>query len=77
MNGRGISSTIDYALSVKTPLGISDSYMFRNIYDDKICLYKIPIDTCLQGSTEYCKQFLEKYSHTNMINKFKDAILSI
>ena len=33
MVGRGISSTIDYALSVKKPLGISDSYMFRNIYD--------------------------------------------
>jgi hypothetical protein len=74
MHGRGVSSTIDYALSVKKPIGISDSYMFRNIYNDSICLYKVSIDECLQNSTEHCKQFLEKYSHANMINKFKEII---
>ena len=77
MYGRGVSSTIDYALSVKKPIGISDSYMFRNIYNDNICLYKISIDECLQRSTSHCSQFLEKYTHKNMINKFKDAILNI
>ena len=77
MYGRGVSSTIDYALSVKKPIGISDSYMFRNIYNDNICLYKISIDECLQRSTSHCSQFLEKYSHKNIINKFKDAILNI
>ena len=40
LHGRGISSTIDYALSVRRPLGISDSFMFRHIYSDEICLYK-------------------------------------
>jgi hypothetical protein len=74
LDARGISSTIDYALSVKKPIGISDSYMFRNIYNDNICLYKVSIEKCLQNSTEHCKQFLEKYSHANMINKFKDII---
>ena len=77
MHGRGISSAIDYAISVKKPIGISDSYMFRNIYNDSICLYKVPIEECLQNSTEHCKQFLEKYSHANMINKFKDLIESL
>ena len=74
MHGRGISSAIDYAISVKKPIGISDSYMFRNIYNDSICLYKVSIEECLQNSTEHCRQFLEKYSHANMINKFKDLI---
>ena len=74
MNGRGNSSTIDYALSVKKPIGISDSYMFRHIYNDKICLYNTSIAECLQTSTEYCNQYLEKYSHINIINKFKDII---
>lgn len=71
MVGRGISSTIDYALSVKKPLGISDSYMFRNIYSDTICLYKTSIQDCIQGSTEYCSKFLDKYSHSNMIDVFR------
>lgn len=75
MLGRGISSTIDYALSVKKPLGISDSYMFRNIYSDDISLYKNKIDICLNNSINYCSQFLEKYSHDNMINVFRSIII--
>ena len=74
MNGRGISSTIDYALSVKRPLGISDSYMFRNIYSDTICLYKTSIENCINVSTEYCSKFLEKYSYPIMINTFRDIL---
>jgi hypothetical protein len=76
MNGRGISSTIDYALSVKKPLGISDSYMFKNIYSDDICLYKNKIDICLNNSLNHCPQFVEKYSHDNMINTFRSIIMS-
>jgi hypothetical protein len=74
MDGRGISSTIDYAISVKKPLAISDSYMFRNIYSDKICLYKNTIDECLKNSVEYCSTFLEKYNHDAFIKKFNKII---
>ena len=74
LEGRGISSTIDYAISVKKPLGISDSYMFRNIYSDEICLYKNSIDCCLKKSTEYCSMFHEKYSHRAFIEKFKTIL---
>jgi hypothetical protein len=77
MHGRGISSTIDYALSVKKPIGISDSYMFRNIYDDSICLYKNNIESCLPSSSRYCSKFLEEYSHSKMIDKFKQVIQGI
>ena len=31
MHGRGLSSVIDYALSVNTPLAVNNSYMFRHI----------------------------------------------
>jgi len=77
MHGRGISSTIDYALSVKKPLGISDSYMFRNIYSDEICLYKNSIDFCINNSTKYCEQFLNEYSSKNMILKFNSILHKI
>ena len=74
MNGRGISSAIDYAVSVKKPIGISDSYMFRNIYSDEICLYKHSIDYCLNHSD--CSVFLKKYSHQNIINKMNTILNS-
>ena len=74
MYGRGISSVIDYALSVKKPLGISNSYMFRHIYSDQICLYKTSIKECINNSVNYCSSFLEKYSHKNTIETFKNII---
>jgi hypothetical protein len=76
MHGRGISSTIDYAISVKKPLGISDSYMFRNIYVDDICLYKTSIKDCLNTSISYCNKFIVDYSHQKVRDKF-NCILQI
>ena len=77
MYGRGISSTIDYAISVKKPLGISDSYMFRHIYSDEICLYKNSINDCMIKSTKYLAKFLDEYSHNNIINKFEQILNTI
>jgi hypothetical protein len=74
LDGRGISSAIDYAISVKKPIGISDSYMFRNIYSDEICLYKTSIVNCLNNSVNYCNKYLEKYSNENLRNKFKNIL---
>ena len=75
LQGRGISSTIDYAISVKKPLGISDSYMFRNIYADEICLYKTSIEDCLNTSVSYCNKFILDYSHQKVIDKFNCILL--
>jgi hypothetical protein len=75
MIGRGISSTIDFALSVNKPLGISDSYMFRHIYNDEICVYKQEINHIINNGTKYISQFKEKYSHKNSIN-FIDTFIN-
>jgi hypothetical protein len=69
LDGRSISSTIDYALSVNTPLAISDSNMFRHIYSDEICVYKTQIRDCMKQSRVHCNSFLEKYSHDTLIEK--------
>jgi hypothetical protein len=52
MHGRGISSAVDYALSVKRPIGISDSYMFRHLlaYRDTICLHNTSLAACMTDS---------------------------
>jgi hypothetical protein len=74
MHGRGLSSTIDYAISVKKPLGISNSYMFRHIYSDDICVYKKSINECMIHSPKYLGKFLDIYSNKNIINRFKDIL---
>jgi hypothetical protein len=74
MTGRGISSVIDYALSVKRPLGISDSYMFRHIYSDEICLYKNDVKTSMNNSLEYCNKFTKLYSNDKLCDKMEKII---
>jgi hypothetical protein len=75
MHGRGISSTIDYAMSVRKPIGISNSYMFRNVYSDNVCLYKTSVESCIATSVNHFDKYLKKYSHFNMIDKFRQIIM--
>ena len=69
LEGRGISSTIDYALSVDVPIGISDSFMFRNIYDDSICVYKNSISDIIKNGLTYTKKIREMYSQERIVEK--------
>lgn len=69
----GISSVIDYAISVNKPFIISDSIMFRNIYSDDICVYKTDIKTAIENSRQKLPDLLRKYSNKKLINKV-DAI---
>ena len=71
---RSNSSCIDYALSVKKPIAISNSHMFQHIYDDCICVYKTPIQEIMKTSVEYCKQFLTKFSNEELCKKMKYII---
>ena len=61
METRGISSTIDYALSVNVPIAISNSYMFRHIYNDCICADKYSLEQIRQ-QLPYLNKFKERYS---------------
>lgn len=70
LEGRGISSVVDYAMSVDVPFGISDSFMFRHIYDDCICVYKNTIEH-IRNQLPYIKQCRQKYSQNNIREVFK------
>ena len=77
MEARGISSVIDYAISVNKPFIISDSYMFRHIYRDDICVYKTNIKHAINNSIKILPDFTNKYSNKNLIDKFDKTISSI
>jgi hypothetical protein len=74
MNCRGVSSVIDYAVSVNKPVVISDSYMFRHIYSDDICVYKTNIREAIENSKKMLPNLLKKYSNKNLINKINNII---
>jgi hypothetical protein len=76
MHGRGISSATDYAMSVDVPFVISDSWMFRHIYNDSICLYKSDAQRCAAACVNLLPEFQKKYSHTAMIHKM-DSIIAV
>ena len=65
---RSISSVIDYAVSVKKPIGISDSAMFRHIYSDDICLYKTSISDCIKNNTDW-------YNNNRFMSQFNSSLL--
>jgi hypothetical protein len=71
MFGRGCASTIDYALSVQRPIGISDSYMFRHIYSDDICVYKTPIKDIIENGLHYLEHYKTKWSNANLIKQLE------
>jgi hypothetical protein len=76
MHGRGISSVIDYAISAQKPIVISDSYMFRHIYSDDICVYKTRINEAIDYSQNILPLIINKFSNENLINKI-DSIIEI
>lgn len=75
--GRGISSAIDYALSVPRPLGISNSYMFRHIYDDSICVYKMSIPYCIEHSLEYLQKHKDAFSPQKNIESIESILHTV
>ena len=71
---RGISSVIDYAISVNKPFVISDSHMFRHIYSDSICVYKTNIKDAIINSKYNTLHLIDKYSNQNLIDKIEQNI---
>lgn len=70
----GVSSVIDYAISVKRPIAISDSHWFRHIYNDEICLSKRNINYIYENSVQYINKITEQFSNQNLINKIEGII---
>jgi len=75
-NGEGISSVIDYALSVKRPIAISSSRMFRHITKDEILLEKNTIQEILAKGTAPLEQFYTDWSPDKFREEFNRIFLN-
>jgi hypothetical protein len=75
-NGEGISSVIDYALSVKRPIAISNSRMFRHIAKDEILLEKNTIQEILARGTSPLESFYTDWSPDKFREEFNRIFLN-
>jgi hypothetical protein len=77
--GRGLSSVIDYALSVDRPIAITKSDMFRHIYNanPSICVEDSPLIDILNNNTNSLKEYKEKWSNENFLKKYEYIIETI
>lgn len=73
--GRGCASVLDFALCVDRPIAISDSFMYRHIYSDDICVYKTPLKTILSRGAEMHKQYADKWSSANLCKVIKQIVI--
>lgn len=66
----GISSTIDFALSVKRPIAICKSNMFAHIRDTKpsICVEDSPLIDILSNGTDALQLYYNAWSHEKFID---------
>ncbi len=69
--GRGLSSSIDKALSARKPIAISDSEMYRHISSEKkFLLSSNSLPEIISYGIDHFKPFLDLYSEERLINLF-------
>lgn len=80
-DNRGISSATDWAISVKRPLAITKSSMFRHLFGcyPSICIEDNSLKAILENGTGYLERLCEEWSPENLIWDYEriiDDILS-
>jgi hypothetical protein len=71
----GLSSVIDYALSVKRPLAITDNMMFRHVRKSEILTDKNTFQSIIDRGTSPLSDFYNKWSQDNFISEFDNIFL--
>lgn len=75
-NQHGLSSSIDYALSVKKPIGVSHSSMYKhvNVIKPSIVVDDTPIKEIIQNGFHPLKNVYELNSNKNLLEKYEYII---
>lgn len=72
MKGRGISSTIDFALASKRPLGITKSDMFRHInHKESILLEKNSLKSIIKNGIAETEEFRKNWSPNELLSSYE------
>lgn len=74
MNGRGLSSVIDYALSVDVPIAINSSFMFRHVQNEKSNVANHTLQEIIDFGTDHLKIYKQQWSNENLIKKYEQIL---
>jgi hypothetical protein len=76
---RSLSSTIDYALSVKKPIAISNSVMFKHIQSatPSICVDDLTLPEIIANGITPLEPFYEQHSNKKLLEKYEYALTTI
>lgn len=77
--GRGISSSIEYALAVKRPIAITDSCMFKHVVNatPSILIDKSSLQQIIQNGTTPLNQFYELWTKENLVKGYDQIIKKV
>lgn len=71
----GVSSVIDYALSVKRPIAVSNCSMFRHILSDDILLEKNTIKDIYEKGIKPLERYYQDWAIPNFVNAMDNIFL--
>lgn len=75
--GRGLSSSIDFAFAANRPTALSDSFMFRHVdLEHRLFLSKHTLSEIISFGTDPLASFREKWSQENIL-KFIESHIEI
>jgi hypothetical protein len=72
----GISSAVDYALSVKKPIAICKSNMFSHIWDvsPSICVEETPLKKIIENGFDVLESKYSEWTHDSFIEGFEGIV---
>lgn len=78
-NDRGLSSTIDYALAVQRPVAVSDSVMFRHLFDVEppVCITRSNLRTISQNGFAPLQKHYNEWNAENLLWEYERILDSV
>jgi hypothetical protein len=73
----GLSSVIDYALSVPVPIAVNKTSMFRHIAKPEICVEDSTLPQIIANGSGVLDEYRQKWSNANLVLKYESIIDSL
>lgn len=68
-SNQGLSSVLDFAVSVKRPIALRNDPMFKHLYKDEICVDNFTIKEILEKGITPLQEYYDKWNIDNFANE--------
>lgn len=78
-HGRGLSSTVDNALAVQRPIAVSDSIMFRHVFDAEpsVCVSKNSLHAIINNGFKPLQKYYNEWNAEQLLWEYERILHSI